>query len=96
MKVYGLKQVEVVIDRRCDVCGNSVFVDCNGHKYEVVGELSAHWGYGSDLDGINHHLDICQDCFQFALSALKEHRRSIAMFDKTQELPDDNFGVNNS
>lgn len=45
------------------------------------------------MDGINHHLDMCESCFQVALSALKEPRRSIVMFDDEQELPEENFGV---
>lgn len=39
------------------------------------------------MDGITHHLDMCESCFQVALSALKEHRRSIVMFDDEQDLP---------
>ena len=45
------------------------------------------------MDGIIHHLDMCESCFQVALSALKEHRRSIVMFDDEQDdLPDEKFG----
>ncbi|MCQ1061312.1 hypothetical protein LRP52_48040 [Photobacterium sp. ZSDE20] len=58
MKIYGLKQVEVVVDRRCDVCGASVLIDCDGARVEEVGELTASWSYGSKNDGISHHLDL--------------------------------------
>ncbi|MGI2877740.1 hypothetical protein ACRTEE_15905 [Vibrio alginolyticus] len=93
MKVYGQKTIEVVVDRCCDICGTSVMVvDSNGVKLEEVGELTANWGFGSKMDGINHHLDMCESCFQVALSALKEHRRSIVMFDDEQDLPDEKFG----
>lgn len=93
MKVYGPKTVEVVVERYCDVCGASVMVDSNGVKLEEVGELTASWGFGSKMDGTVHHLDMCESCFQVALSSLKEHRRSIVMFDDKQDLPDENFGV---
>ncbi|WP_220719126.1 hypothetical protein [Agarivorans litoreus] len=93
MKIFGLKMVEVEIDRHCDVCGVSVLVDCNGTKLEEVGELNANWGYGSKMDGVTHHLDMCESCFQVALEALIEHRRRLNMFDDNQELHDENFGI---
>lgn len=40
MKIYGKQVVETIIDRMCDVCGNTVMVDVKGHKYEEVGELT--------------------------------------------------------
>jgi hypothetical protein len=96
MKVYGQKYVEVVIDRHCDVCGISVMIESSGVELEEVGELTASWGFGSKMDGITHHLDMCENCFQVALLALKDHRRSIVLFDEEQELPDENFGVDYS
>ncbi|ELB2131282.1 hypothetical protein V5H08_14880 [Vibrio cholerae] len=93
MKVYGQKTIEVAVDRCCDICGTSVMVvDSSGVKLEEVGELTANWGFGSKMDGITHHLDMCESCFKVALSALKEHRRSIVMFDDEQDLPDEKFG----
>ncbi|EOX4826796.1 hypothetical protein ACG9VU_001176 [Vibrio alginolyticus] len=41
---------------------------------------------------VDRYCDICESCFQVALSALKEHRRSIVMFDDEQDLPDEKFG----
>lgn len=80
MKIYGKQYVETMIDSVCDVCGESLMVDVNGHKIEEAGKLNAQWGYGSKED----------------LSALKEHRRSIVMFDESQELPDESFGIDKS
>lgn len=94
MKVYGQKTIEVVVARHCDICGVSVMVDSNGVQLEEVGELTASWG--AKMYGITHHLDMCESCFQVALSALKEHRRSIVMFDDEQDLPDESFGVDRS
>ena len=90
MKVYGQKTIEVVVDRHCDISGVSVMVDSNGVQLEEVGELTASWE--AKMDGITHHLDMCEICFQVALSALKEHRQSIVMFDDEQYLPDEKFG----
>ena len=92
MKVYGQKTIEVVVDRYCDICGASVMVDSNGVQLQEVGELTANWGFGSKMDCTNHHLDMCENYFQVALSAPKEHRRSIVMFDDEQDLPDEKFG----
>ncbi|GGB10917.1 hypothetical protein [Agarivorans gilvus] len=96
MKIYGKQYVETMIDSVCDVCGESLMVDVNGHKIEEAGKLNAQWGYGSKEDGSCYHLDLCEGCFKIALSALKEHRRSIVMFDKSQELPDESFGIDKS
>lgn len=96
MKHYQMKLVNTVVDRVCDVCGSSVMIDINGHKYEEVGELKASWGYGSKEDGTGYHLDLCENCFKFAVAALKEHRRSTVMFDKNQKLPGEDFGIDKS
>ncbi|MDI5874904.1 hypothetical protein [Shewanella xiamenensis] len=96
MKLYEKQLVNTVVDRVCDVCGNSVMIDVNGHKYEEVGELKAHWGYGSKEDGTAYHLDLCEDCFRYAVSSLRELRRSTIMFDKDQEFPNEDFGIDKS
>lgn len=96
MKYYQKQFVHTVVDRVCDVCGSSVMIDINGHKVEEVGALIARWGCGSKEDGNSYHLDLCENCFKFAVAALKEHRRSTIMFDKTQELPGDDFGIDKS
>jgi hypothetical protein len=96
MKYYQIQFVNSLVDRVCDVCGSSVMIDINGHKVEKVGEINAHWGCGSQENGTAYHLDLCENCFKFAMAALKEHRRSTIMFDKTQELPSDDFGIDNT
>ncbi len=73
MKVYGQKTIEVVVDRYCDICGASVMVDSNGVKLEEVGELTANWGFGSKMDGINHHLDMCESCIICSKGASPKH-----------------------
>jgi len=93
MKVYAERVVETVVDRVCDVCNVSVMNKIGEHKYEECGELKANWGYGSKNDGKSYHLDLCESCFQKALFSLRDHRRSIVMFDDAQELPNDQFGI---
>ena len=93
MKILAEKMVETVVDRICDVCNGSVMVEVNNEKYEECGELTACWGYGSKNDGTAYHLDLCERCFTVALLALKDHRRSLVMFDNDHELPNETFGV---
>ncbi|WP_029916993.1 hypothetical protein [Pelobacter seleniigenes] len=93
MKIFGKQVLETVVDCVCDVCGKSLFIDIDGEKFEESGELKAQWGYGSKEDGTSYHLDLCEDCFKVALLALKDHRRSLIMFDENRELPDENFGI---
>ena len=93
MKIFGEKVIETVVDCVCDVCGKSLFIDVDGEKCEEAGELKAQWGYGSKEDGIAYHLDLCEDCFKVALLTLKDHRRNLVLFDESQDLPDENFGI---
>lgn len=93
MKIFAEKLVKTEVDRICDVCGESVLIKCNDHKYAEYGELSANFGYGSEEDGNNYHLDLCEKCFKIALHALKDHRRATVMFDNIEDLPDENFGL---
>lgn len=93
MKRNQKNLVNKVVDRVCDVCGNSVMIEINGHTFEEVGELKASWGYGSKENGISYHLDLCESCFKVAVAALKEQRRSTVMFDENQELPGEDFGI---
>lgn len=77
MKIFAERLVETEVDRLCDVCNESVQIDVNGYKYEECAELIAEWGYGSKEDGNKYQIDLCQDCFRFALNALKAHRSTI-------------------
>ena len=95
MKVNEKRMVETVVDRVCDVCDASVMIDASGHKYEECGELKAEWGYGSKNDGTSYQVDLCESCFNVALFDLRDHRRSMVMFDDEKEQPDDKFGLAN-
>ena len=96
MKIFAERLVETVVDRVCDVCKESVMIDVGGNKVEEYGELKAQWGYDSKLDGNTYHLDLCESCFKVALFALKDHKRSLFMFDDESNLPDEKFGLDSA
>ncbi|WP_289030695.1 hypothetical protein [uncultured Paraglaciecola sp.] len=54
--------------------------------------MKARWGYVSKSDGASYQLDLCENCFNFALSALQDHGRSIRTFDVEEVLTNDKFG----
>lgn len=86
MKILAEKLVESVVDRLCDVCNESVQIDLNGYKYEECAELAVEWGYGSKEDGKKYHIDLCENCFNVALCALKEHQKSVLEPDELQSF----------
>jgi hypothetical protein len=56
----------------CDICGD----DCRkprDHDSEYA-ELIATWGYDSRKDGDQHHIDLCENCFDRTIKFLKEIR----------------------
>lgn len=93
MKIFEERIVETVVDRVCDVCKESVMTDVDEGRVEEFGELKAKWGYGSKEDGNTYHLDLCESCFKVAIFALKDHKRSLFMFDDENHLPDEKFGL---
>jgi hypothetical protein len=88
---HTLGQTEV--NRICDVWEVTVMIEVHGNRYAEFVELSARFGYGSQEDGNIYHLDLCEKFFKTAIFALKEHRRSMIMFDNNKELPNDSFGL---
>ncbi|MCL1107705.1 hypothetical protein [Shewanella algicola] len=54
--------------------------------------LKLHGGYGSKEDGTTYHLDLCEACFKFAVTALKKHREAV-MLDNYLDLPREDFGI---
>ena len=86
MEIKQLKQVEVVTDVVCDVCNQSTKLE--------FGTLSAHWGYGSKHDGERHELQLCEQCFFYALATLIKERADEFMFDENFDPSTlDGFGL---
>ncbi|WP_156491940.1 MULTISPECIES: hypothetical protein [unclassified Oleiphilus] len=62
----------------CDACMSPVFFEDN----DMQASLSAKFGPGSEEDGNEYHLDLCESCFKEALSEMKIIRRNEFMFDE--------------
>jgi|JTFO01.1.fsa_nt_gb hypothetical protein len=78
MKIMTSQTIEVVSDVVCDVCGNSTTKE-KGYAPEFA-TLQADWGYGSDHDGEQYKVHLCETCFFSTLATLKEQRRLLLMF----------------
>lgn len=97
MKISEERLAETVVDRVCDVCKESVMTDVGEGRVAEFGELKGKWGYDSKEDGNTYHLNLCESCFKVALFALKDHKRSLFMFDDDENnLPDETFGLNSA
>lgn len=70
VRIRESRQVDVVVDVCCDICGQSTRTE-SGPQF---GELSAAWGYGSPHDGERYHVDLCEQCFFGALSSMSRER----------------------
>lgn len=93
MKTFAERFVETVVDRVCDVCKESVMKNVGDGRVEEFGELKAQWGFGSKEDKNTYHPDLCESFFTVALFVLKNHRRSLFMFDEENDLPNEKFGL---
>ena len=93
MKVTEKRTVDVITKHICDVCEKVFEVPEGCDSSQNIGTLNANWGYGSTQDGARYNLDLCEQCFDIALISLKDHRKSIVMFDDKKDLPDDKFGL---
>ncbi len=47
---------------KCNVCGNSLKIK-EGILQEGCFHVDYPWGYFSDKDGMIHHFDICESCY---------------------------------
>ena len=90
MKVMIKKEIEVVGDIRCDVCGCST--SKNGRHSPQFGTLHAHWGYGAHHDGKAYEVHLCESCFFQILANLQELRRGELMISKQGGEPNPDFG----
>ncbi|WP_417583217.1 hypothetical protein [Nitrincola sp.] len=91
MRVIAKKVCDVVEDVRCDVCGASTSNN-SAHEPEF-GVLQADWGYGSQHDGEQYELHLCETCFFSALATLKAERSACHMLDDDSEKDGvDDFG----
>lgn len=82
MKITGDKQIESVIDVRCDICGLSTQTPC-GLQY---GTLQANWGPGAKHDGERYEVHLCESCFFGTLAYVKQERRTQHLFDESENM----------
>lgn len=79
MKITETKtyKAEIIKDVLCDVCGKSC---CKFTKNKLIATESAtiiaDWGYYSDRDGKQYHIDICENCFCGVLAYLKSQNKT--------------------
>jgi hypothetical protein len=91
MKIMQKKLMLTLVDRTCDICGQSEMINVGDHTFEELGELKATWGYGSKQDGKVFQLDLCERCFAVALEALRNHKNSQTSL--TGRLTNEEFGL---
>jgi len=64
MKITEKRTVDVITKYLCDVCDTVFEVPEGYNSTENLGQLNAHWGYGSTQDGSRYHLDLCEKCYR--------------------------------
>ncbi|MNQ27368.1 hypothetical protein D3C85_406250 [compost metagenome] len=76
MKVEAIVPTTQVVDILCDVCGSSTTTTIGTQEF---GTLAARWGYGSQHDGAQYQVHLCETCFFEALANLRQVYRSQNM-----------------
>lgn len=59
-ELIGKREIEIVVDVNCDVCGNSCKCDIGNIE---AAQIVAAWGYNSRKDCDTWKCDLCEDCF---------------------------------
>jgi hypothetical protein len=62
------KEVEVLVDVKCDRCGESCW-----DKIEMnmeYAEMKAMWGYGSGKDCERHKIQLCEKCYDETIKTM--------------------------
>lgn len=90
MKVEAIFPTTQVVDILCDVCGSSTTTTIGTQEF---GTLAARWGYGSQHDGAQYQVHLCETCFFEALANLRQAHRSQNMLAEDYQPADpDTFG----
>lgn len=55
--------------------------------------FQAHWGYGALHDGERYEVQLCENCFFATIAYLKQERRTVNMFEKSPQKPEEDFGL---
>ncbi|MCI9142501.1 MAG: hypothetical protein HFH87_07750 [Lachnospiraceae bacterium] len=62
MRKYGDGQDRKLIQVVCNKCGRALKVE-NGYLREYCFAADTVFGYFSRKDGMRHHFDLCEDCY---------------------------------
>ena len=62
MRKYGDGQDRKLIQVVCNKCGRALKVE-NGYLREYCFTADTVFGYFSRRDGMKHHFDLCEDCY---------------------------------
>lgn len=54
----------------CNVCGEDIRRNKLGYIEDYLC-IEKTWGFGSEFDGVNHSIDICQECYRELFDDLK-------------------------
>lgn len=86
MKVMTPQTIEAVSDVVCDLCGGST---TKGNEFTPeFATLQADWGYGSNHDGEQYEIHLCEGCFFSTLAILKEqHQANQTISEHAAEAP---------
>ena len=67
-------EVDIVESTLCNMCGEQLIVNDFGYTEDYL-SIQKTWGFGSEMDGQTHNIDLCINCYkkfisEFRISAL--------------------------
>lgn len=82
MRKYRNDNKEMLETLVCNCCGKSITVE-NGVALEGVCHIEIPWGYFSGMDGEDHSMDLCEECY---LRWTKEFKIPVTVKERTELL----------
>lgn len=81
MRRYEDGQEKMLVEVVCNKCGRKLKVE-NGYLKEFCFAADTVFGYFSQKDGMAHHFDLCEDCYddmtaQFAVAVEETERPEL-------------------
>ncbi len=58
----------------CNMCGDEIEEISNGRKKDFL-HIEKTWGYGSEMDGESHSIDLCEKCYKEIIEKCKMNVR---------------------
>lgn len=66
----------------CNCCGKSIKIE-NGMAMEGVCHIDIPWGYFSEMDGEDHSIDLCEECY---LRWIKNFKVPVTVKERTEMI----------